>query len=332
MMKKIAIIGAGFSGLALAYHLLQLKQEVTLFDGRGIGGGTSGIASGLLHPYPGEGAPLSWKGAEGLAATQKLLKIVGKEVYKETGILRLALNEKQEKAFRKRAEEREDVEWWDAKRCHRFVKGSHYLPGIFISSGITVHSPLYLKGLWEVCRDLGARFEHRDVALKELEGFDNTICAAGGGIRSLIEKDVLDLKFNKGQVLECQKPLYFEKESSIIGKGYCALSDRKDRCFLGSTYEHTYLSESPCLGTATDLIFKQIGQFIPSYGFFKVEGCRSGIRVSNRKRLPLIGKIKEGLYVMTAMGSRGLLYHSYLGNILAKAMIEGKKIPEEVAI
>lgn len=50
---NIAIIGAGFSGLALAYFLLQSSAHVTLFDAVGIGGGASGIATGLLHPYPG---------------------------------------------------------------------------------------------------------------------------------------------------------------------------------------------------------------------------------------------------------------------------------------
>ena len=42
-MKKIAIVGAGFAGLAAAYFLSQ-KNHVTLFDKKGIGAGASGIA------------------------------------------------------------------------------------------------------------------------------------------------------------------------------------------------------------------------------------------------------------------------------------------------
>ncbi|HRD55095.1 MAG TPA: FAD-dependent oxidoreductase, partial [Parachlamydiaceae bacterium] len=49
---KIAIIGAGFAGLATAWHLLQhqdkIPLEVTIFDSSGFGGGASGIAAGLL--------------------------------------------------------------------------------------------------------------------------------------------------------------------------------------------------------------------------------------------------------------------------------------------
>jgi glycine/D-amino acid oxidase-like deaminating enzyme len=213
---------------------------------------------------------------------------VGPDVYKETGILRFALTEKQEKAFKERAEEREDVEWWSAEKCHAFAPGSHYLPGIFIRSGITVHANLYLTG-----------------------------------VRAFEAGESLDLRFNKGQILVCQKPKYWKEASSVIGKGYLAMSEREDRCYLGSTYERDYMTEQPCLGTATDLILKQIGKFIPAIGAFKVEGCHADIRVSNRKSYhPIAQKLDENLFVLTAMGSRGLLYHSYLGKALAETMME----------
>lgn len=332
-MKKVAVVGGGFAGLAVAYHLLSTGSQVTLFDGKGVGGGASGVASGLLHPYPGECARLSWKGEEGLQMTRALLDVVGKEVYKGSGILRLALSDKQRRAFRQRAEEREDVDWWEAERCRAFLKGSHYLSGIFIRSGITVHASLYLKGLWRVCESLGGHLEKRNVSLDHLSGFDQVVLASGGGIRSFLPGMGLKLKFNKGQILVCQKPSYFQKEASVIGKGYVAHSSSNDECFVGSTYEHDFLSEEPCLGTANDLIFRQIGQFFPSYGSFKVKGCRSALRVANQKSYhPLIGKLDENLYVITGLGSRGLLYHSYLGKILVENMCNGKEIPEEVQV
>lgn len=322
-MKKIAIIGAGFSGLGVCYHLQQMGGDITVFDGKGAGGGASGIASGLLHSYPGETARLSWKGEEGLAATRELLSLVGPDVYKETGILRFALTEKQEKAFKERAEEREDIEWWGAEKCHMFAPGSHYLPGIFIRSGITVHASLYLKGLWKVCEEQGARLIKQNVSLSDLKEFDQVVLAAGGGVRAFEAGRALDLRFNKGQILVCQKPKYWKEKSSVIGKGYLAMSEREDRCYLGSTYERDYMTEQPCLGTATDLILKQIGKFIPSTGAFKVEGCHADIRVSNRKSYhPIAQKLDEKLFVLTAMGSRGLLYHSYLGKVLAETMME----------
>ena len=320
-MKKVAIVGAGFSGLSVCYHLLQKGETVTIFDGKGIGGGASGIASGLLHPYPGASARLSWKGEEALAEAKSLLEVVGPEVYKETGILRLALNEKQEKAFQQRAEEREDLEWWDAAQCHAFAPGIHYLPGIFVKSGITVHASLYLKGLWKVCEREGARFEKRQVALSDLEAFDQVVLAAGGGIRLFEESRHLDLKFNKGQILVCDRPKFWQEETSVTGKGYLAVSEKRDQCYLGSTYEHAYHTEAPCLGTASDLILSQASEYLPAMGSFKVQGCRAAVRVANRKAYhPIARQIGKNLFVITGMGSRGLLYHGYLGKALTELM------------
>ena len=339
LSKKVAIIGAGFSGLSLCYHLLQRRTQVTRFDPKGVGGGASGIASGLLHPYPGESARLSWKGKEAMLEAERLIQraseTLGQDVARKEGILRLALSDKQKNAFLQRAKSDDAVEWWDADRCHERVHGAHYCPGIFIRSGQTVHPKLYLQGLWEVCEKLGAQLEKKEVEVDALEGFDEVVIAAGSGIRKMKECDHLNVKFNKGQLLACKKPSYFNPGFSLIGKGYLAMSEEDDRCYIGSTYEHEYHTEQPCIGHATEKIFSQIGQFLPSYGAFEVAECLSGMRVANRKSYhPIVGKLREGVWVLTAMGSRGLLYHGLMGKILAAAMVgnDPSLIPEEVRL
>src|SRR5579871_5515020 len=93
-MMRIAIIGAGFAGLSLAWHLLNdpSHPHVVLFDGKGVGGGASGIAPGLLHPYVGEHCRRNFMAEEGLAATNALLKIsqnhVAEPVVLSEGVLR----------------------------------------------------------------------------------------------------------------------------------------------------------------------------------------------------------------------------------------------------
>ena len=95
--RKIAVIGAGFAGVAAAYHILlrcaeglddppatatadasaspsssRRPVEVHLFDEKGIAGGASGVAAGLLHPYTPRGK-IIWKGVDGVAATLSLV-------------------------------------------------------------------------------------------------------------------------------------------------------------------------------------------------------------------------------------------------------------------
>jgi glycine/D-amino acid oxidase-like deaminating enzyme len=338
-MPKVAIIGAGFSGLALCYHLLQKSYQVSLFDPKGIGGGTSGIASGLVHPYPGENGKMSWNGKEAMKETKHLIalaeKHLGTKVANRNGILRLALTPKQEAHFSQRAREEEEVKWWDGSRCQEEAKGIHTVPGMWISSGYTVHTKLYLKGLAELCQKLNAKFYQQQIELSDLRGYDHIVIAAGSGIRHFKECQSLPVKFNKGQLLYCRKPSYFHSNMSLIGKGYLALSENQDHCVIGSTYEHQFLTESPCMGTATDEIFSRVGQFLPSYGNFSILDCLSGVRVGNQRAyLPLLGRLKEGLWVVTAMGSRGLLYHGLMGKILAEAIYrnDDEEIPKEVAI
>lgn len=340
--RKIGIIGAGFSGLGLCYHLCKSGKvgEITLFDRAGIGGGASGIASGLLHPYPGEEAKRSWMAKEGMEETCALLEVstesLGIEVAKQSGILRLALTDKQKEKFQKRVEISDDMEWWDEYQTKSFIPGGGYNPGIFIRSGITVHSSLYLQGLWKACESLGAQFVKKELYSDEMEEFDQIVIAAGSGIQKFTECASLPIAFTKGQVLVCSLPHHLRDiESSLIGKGYLALSDNKDICYLGSTYERNYLTTEPCLGTATELIFSQMSQFIPCYSSFKVLGCLSDIRVINRKSYrPILGKLNTKLWVMTAMGSRGLLYHGYLGKKLCDALLDDNPslIPAEVRI
>ena len=87
--RRIAIVGAGFAGVATAYHVFRRVADahaeatadgktiqpvrVTLIDEKGVAGGASGVAAGLLHPYTPRGK-IIWRGVEGVAATLELVR------------------------------------------------------------------------------------------------------------------------------------------------------------------------------------------------------------------------------------------------------------------
>ena len=59
-MEKYAVLGAGFAGLAVAWHLLAAATprrpvHVEVFDAHGLGGSASAAAAGLLHPFTPKG-------------------------------------------------------------------------------------------------------------------------------------------------------------------------------------------------------------------------------------------------------------------------------------
>ncbi|KAL0903583.1 hypothetical protein M5K25_027973 [Dendrobium thyrsiflorum] len=66
---RYAILGAGFAGLSVAWHLLQQhsskesSMSIDIYVESGLGGGASGVSGGLLHPYSPKGK-LLWRGSE----------------------------------------------------------------------------------------------------------------------------------------------------------------------------------------------------------------------------------------------------------------------------
>jgi glycine/D-amino acid oxidase-like deaminating enzyme len=290
-VKTAAVIGAGFAGLAAAYFLSDHFQ-VTVFDHQGVGGGASGISSGLLHPYPGEKGRRSWHADEALDAARALLNVaeheIGRPVAHRGGILR---------------------------------RGECITPGSdvelqpdgswLIRSGITVFPALYLEGLWKACEKKGATLVRTKIgSLQELAHIDAVVVAVGASIRDFPECRSLPVNFVKGQVLTCvlETPL----ERSISAKKYMAVTPESDRCHLGATYEREFTDAAPCLETAVKLLQPPT----------QVVDCRAGIRVTNPAHyFPILEQINPTTWVITALGSRGLLYHAYFGKKIVDKLL-----------
>ena len=317
---RIAIIGAGFSGLSVAWHLLQRQPcEVVIFDSKGIGGGASGIAAGLLHPYVGEEGRRSLFASEGIEAAEELIAVserqLGTSIANREGILRYATDPALKQLLDSHCQTFQDIR-------------PHGEDCFLIESGITVDCPNYLEGLWGAIHAKGGKFVLEQVAhLNALEGFDHIIVAAGAGIAQFPELGELRYRLLKGQVLiaKALAPTALPKKSSIR-KGYLALSGQPGMCTLGSTYERGVTDATPDLQTAKRLLLPKISLFFPEEDPVEVIDCKAAVRVIRSGHyFPIATKIKSGLWAFTAMGSRGLLYHGLLGKRLAEAIHTGNE-------
>lgn len=291
-MKHIGVIGAGFAGLAAAY-VLSKNFKVTLIDQKGIGAGASGVSSGLLHPYPGEKGRRSWNADEALNLAKQLIhqaaEALGEPVSQENGILRLGpiLN-----------------------------PGSDALPlgpeQFLITSGTTVFPHLYLKGLWLLCEQQGVELKIEKIETTDaLQHFDHIVLCVGAGLRFLQERRSLKVNFVKGQVLTCALDAPLER--SISSKTYTAITTSPLECHIGATYERDRIDETPSLETAIRLLN-------PSR---LVYNCRAGIRVTNPAHyFPILQQLSSKVWVITALGSRGLLYHALFAWRLGKSIAQ----------
>lgn len=311
---RIAIVGAGLAGLSACWHLCQIPGlRLTLLDSKGIGGGASGVSTGLLHPFPGRRALRSWGSAEGMEATRGLIAIsqqaLGRPVAEATGIFRPAVTLQQKKDFAARAHDDSEAIW------HQHPI---FGPGLWISSGITLYSRLYLEGLWKACRTLGAAFvQHSISSLEELNDFDASVLTAG--FETLKFAPHLPLQVTKGQTLLCRWPerLPF----SIVSQGHITPTEDPFICQIGSTYEHGFTTLDPDKDAISELLGKAANFYSPARDFEVVE-IRAGARISRPKGYrPIVEKLSAKTWIFTGLGSRGMLYHAWLGMQLVQEML-----------
>jgi glycine/D-amino acid oxidase-like deaminating enzyme len=333
---KIAVIGAGFAGLATCFHLLNAKftKSVTLFDKEGIAAGASGVAAGLLHPYSGPRSKKSWHADVALHEAKELLKASStrKPIAQFHGILRPCTTEVHHATYAEINEP--DIEHWDAAKVQHHNPHLKAQPALFITSGIAVHTKEYLQELFEVCLTKGLHFEKRLISnTQELDCFDQVIVCAGHDVKEFSEAKELELSYLKGQllVLEANQALsHFP--CPVNSEGYLVLHPSEKTFFAGSTFERGFTATQADRAFAEREIRKKISAFSDIYGNLPFISCEVGIRAYTKNKLPLIARASQKTWIVTGLGSKGLLYHAWLGKLLAKAIEteESTHIPAEI--
>jgi glycine/D-amino acid oxidase-like deaminating enzyme len=325
---KVAIIGGGFAGLSITWHLASSGIPCTLFDEKGIGQGASGIASGLLHPFPGAATHYSFMGQEAMHHSLKLLKIAQsyskEKVADFSGILKLALDNEDKRNYSALTERYERLKWLETDHLKKEVNFINPCPSLLVENGVTVFCEKYLKSLWLACQDKKAQLSLEEIRhISDLDEYDIKIICSGRSIGTFDK--TLKLQFIKGQILTCKAP-YPLTSKSIIAKGYIAITSDPLIYHFGSTYEHHYKEEGPCVEIAKKLIFEHCSSYTDIAKHLEVLECKAGVRVSNSKtHLPIIKRYSRGEYAITALGSRGLLYHGLIGKQLAECILSGEE-------
>lgn len=301
MKQKMAVVGAGLAGLALCMELLDRGYEVDLYDAQGIGAGASGVASGLVHPYPGEGVKRSAHAEAALAETKRLLEIAQahsvEKVYDSSFLIRYATQE-QSLVLRKHAQvygdvvEQEEGKFW-------------------LTSGFSVFCMPYLWGLFAACQKKGLRYYVANIAsLEQLSGYAGSVLAIGGGVFFSSLCSHSSLRAVKGQAFVCDPPPTLPSHS-LLGKGHIVPLP-SGLVHLGSTYERGVIDPSPQYEVAQQDLFSKAQALYPSWDSIVVKQVRAGVRVARvGSYLPACIEIAPTIWQLTGLGSRGLLYHAW---------------------
>lgn len=308
---KIAVVGAGFLGLASA-HALSENHSVTLFDKQGIGSGASGIAAGLLHPYAGKKATLNWMGRAAYSDAVELLELAsmtaGKPVMKKNGIFRPACTKDLYDRFLLASQIYPECLWQE-----------HFgQAGIFIPCGIQVDCPLYLKALFARCQDKGVSFQNATISsTKELEDFDAAVFCVGIDFSSIANLAHPPINVVKGQLLELE---YDQTLSFAISAQSYVAQVHDGYIVAGSTYEHSWKTPEADLASCEVEIRAKLAQFSKPLSSLPVRQCKAGFRATTADKRPFIQKCGLKCWCLGGLGSKGLLYHAWLAKQLSEAI------------
>ncbi|XP_051149432.1 uncharacterized protein LOC127264096 isoform X2 [Andrographis paniculata] len=354
---------------------------VDIYDEVGIGGGASGVAGGLLHPYSPK-VKLLWRGEEcwneslnllhiaedALLKLQKLGKrssseIAESPVVRRRGILRPVVNPKSMNIMTENAQNyiancRIETIREDAAR--------DLVPDLSLPLDLAFHMPdalninaqSYLEGLYLACQNLtnaippsGCKnrelnFYRRSItSLVDITGnYDAVIICLGARAMFLPEMSgKLPLRMCRGiishmQLVDDTREAYSEHGPSILSDAWLAVRDAR-RIDMGSTWDWKSRNHSREVSTdenseATERLLRKAASVYPAIENWTVTGAVAGLRamppLTVDGSLPLLGCVDEYIigerrtckyWLFAGLGARGLLYHGWLGKLLALAVI-----------
>jgi glycine/D-amino acid oxidase-like deaminating enzyme len=356
-LYDVVILGAGLAGLTLAHSCISLGLKVAVMDASSVGNGASGVPISLINPIAGKQAKLTWQATICLRSIEhrleKIASLTASSFYTPSGILRPAMDTLTFEKFKKSYQKSFTSESWihfldEAEMRARLPELACEGGGYWLEKGGVVDTPAYLKALLQVAQnaDVDVLLHQQSIHISQALGIwtiksptvgvQTKALVVTSGFRS---KEMeywkwLPVHTIKGQVLHYRSHTYIPWRYGISGEGYLAHLNGYD-WVIGSTYEHRYENENPDqMGRET--LEKKADLHIASlrkHSTFQQHWA--SVRLGTPNRLPVIGEhpTLKNLFIFAGMGSKGLLYSSYLAELLAHYLVDPTfTLPIEVSV
>jgi glycine/D-amino acid oxidase-like deaminating enzyme len=135
----------------------------------------------------------------------------------------------------------------------------------------------------------------------------------------------LPLNIIKGQILEFSWPRNRAPLSCALNSHvYLVMNETKTSCLVGATYERKYQHTSINLEVAINELFPKAIELFPPLKEASLLNCYTGLRASTPQHRPLMRSLSSSQWVLTGMGSKGLLYHALFAKELVQKIWEEK--------
>ena len=194
-------------------------------------------------------------------------------------------------------------------------KTSFNMGGLWLDEIIQVDAQRYLEALEKAVSSLGVHIQKARFTQEMEKDFDQIIYCTGHHAKDLSKEPLSRMK---GQGLILKRPDSFEQNYCLIAHQLHMIpSIDKKTLYVGNTFEKEFECAKPNLEKAISLLWPKLIQFYPDFTQDLIIGVKAGVRLNASTRLPVISKVNEKVWHYGALGSKGLLYHSFYAEKLA---------------
>ena len=324
--KKIGIIGSGIAATSAAYAAAQNGANVEIFEfSDDIAAGASGNPVAAMYPrFSANNSPYSFLTAQSYFFAEKIYARLP-HAYKKTGLLFSHSNDYQKQWIEDMKNlNRDDLfEIIDKKKMKKLYglesdgllvkKGGYLFPKLICQElinhpNIKIYYNHCFKSWVNNKPKLDILFSNQETK----SNFDDLIIANGPGLAQYLS----GLKTSKGQLVGLKGKQPIDLDLPINSAGYI-LPKVNEITWIGSTHEREFDNIDVCYEAGKKLIERTNQNFKITLDGLDNMLMKSNFRVGSKDRLPLAGKIKENVYAIGGLGSRGFSLGPILGEHVA---------------
>ncbi|MCB1532980.1 MAG: FAD-dependent 5-carboxymethylaminomethyl-2-thiouridine(34) oxidoreductase MnmC [Alphaproteobacteria bacterium] len=308
-MKKIAIIGGGLAGTACAHALKKIVDNVVIYEaGPTLASGASGNKVGLYNPrLAAEVTPESEYYMRAFKRAPGIFEQLRDIDWNSCGALHLITDEKRDIRYRKMIE---SWGWPDEDMRLVSAQEASEIAGVALS-----HDSLYLPRSGYVspeklCHALAdgaeVRLNMRIENLDELEA-DVVILACGMNVQNFEGLERLNLRGVRGQVTYAAPGAVSRGlKTALCYGGYLSPAHNGEHAF-GASFQR-WLSHTDIIPQDDLDNLEKLAVVAPVLAEdMRITNHRAAMRTTASDHFPIVGRVRDGVYVSTAHGSHGII-------------------------
>lgn len=353
----ICIIGAGYTGLSTAIHLLELGFSVTVLEAARIGWGASGRNGGqIVNSFSRDidsiektvgkesGKLFGEMAFEGSRIIKELIHKYNIQCDLKNGGVFAAINPKQmghleaQKVLWEKHGHMGHLELLDGKGIRSVIDSERYVGGLLDKSGGHIHPLNLALGEAHAVESLGGKIFEDSAVIKVEQGDSPIVHTAKGSVKAKFVVVAGNAYLNglmpqlQAKSMPCgtqvvtTEPLSDELAASLLPQDYCVEDCNYLLDYFRLSGDKRLIYGGGVVYGARDpanieaIIRPKMLETFPQLKDVKIDYTWTGNFLLTLSRLPQVGRIGDNVYYSQGCSGHGVTYTHLAGKILAEAI------------